>query len=315
MRQASEHRIEVLCEMKKKTGKTNLIKRYDNWGVIFILPWLIGFLVFQLYPLAMALFNSFTDYDPLRGRDWVGLRNYIRIFKSDLTFRESVRTTFIYVLFSVPAKIITALLVALLMNLRLKAINLFRTVYYLPSIFGGSVAISILWRFLFKRDGVVNGILAPLNIPGIDWLGNPRIALFTVSLVSVWQFGSSMVLFLAQLKNIPPDLYEAAKIDGGNAFQRFWNITFPSLTPILFFNILMQMINAFQEFTLPFVITNGGPSNSTYLFSMLIYDNAFRYLKMGYASALSWLLFLTIMIITLLLFKTSARWVFYGDGG
>lgn len=289
-------------------------KKYQLWGLVFILPWLIGFLVFQLFPLMDSLYYSFTNYNPLRGSSkWVGFGNYIKMFIRDKDVIPSMLTTFYYVLLSVPFKLLSALVVAMLLNNKAKGINFFRTVYYMPSIFGGSVAISILWRFLFKGDGVVNQILGVFGIKGLDWLGNPDFALLTVSLVSVWQFGSSMVLFLAGLKQIPADMYDSARVDGASKGKIFWKITLPFLSPVIFFNLLMQMINAFQEFTLPFVITNGGPAKATYVYSMMIYDNAFRYLNMGYASAQSWVIFIIMVIMTALIFKSSSVWVFYKD--
>ena len=296
-----------------KKGKLHL-NRYQYWGLAFIAPWILGCLIFQFYPLISSLYTSFTDNHVLRGGNWVGLENYVRLFTRDRDFFPTVRTTIKYVLLCVPAKLAFALVVALLMNIKSRGIGLMRTIYYLPSIFGGSVAISILWRFLFMRTGLVNSITAIFGIPAVDWLGNTKTALFTVSLVTVWQFGSSMVLFLAGLKQIPNELYESARMDGAGAVRRFWSITLPAISSVVFFNLIMQMINAFQEFTLPFVITDGGPANSTYLYSMMIYENGFKFLKSGYASAQSWVMFLAIMVLTALIFKSSPYWVFYNDG-
>lgn len=295
--------------MKKKFGS-----RYQLWGLLFISPWLLGFGIFQLYPLLSSFVTSFTNIHVLRGGYWTGLENYVRLFTRDRDFWPTVGTTLKYVLMCVPAKLAFALIVAMLMNIKARGIEFMRTIYYLPSIFGGSVAISILWRFLFMHDGLVNSLTGLLGIPPVDWLGTTQTALFTVSLVTVWQFGSSMVLFLAGLKNIPEELYESAKIDGAGSARRFTAITLPSLSPIIFFNLVMQMINAFQEFTLPFVITDGGPAHSTYLYSMMIYENGFKFLKSGYANALSWILFLAIMLVTAFIFKSSPYWVFYNSG-
>jgi oligogalacturonide transport system permease protein len=217
------------------------------------------------------------------------------------------------VLIAVPLKIAFALLIAVILNQKLAAINAFRTLYYMPSILGGSIAISVLWKFLFMKQGVVNQILAVLHIRPADWLGSPTLALFTVSLVTIWQFGSSMVLFLAGLKQIPESLYEAARLDGSGRVRIFFRITVPMLTPIVFFNLIMQMINAFQEFTTVFVITQGGPLKSTYLYGMMLYEQGFKYFRMGYASALSWILFAIIFVITSFTFKSSESWVHYGD--
>jgi oligogalacturonide transport system permease protein len=203
----------------------------------------------------------------------------------------------------------------MVLNLRLRLINFFRTFYYLPSILGGSVAIAILWRFLFNRGGVVNGILASVGVGPVDWLGSERWALFTLSLLTVWQFGSSMVIFLAGLKQIPGELYEAARVDGAGRTRVFLRITMPLITPMIFFNLVLQMIYALQEFTGPYIITGGGPLRSTYLYGLMLYENAFTFLRMGYASAQSWVLFVIIMVFTALIFKSSEHWTFYQDEG
>jgi oligogalacturonide transport system permease protein len=287
----------------------------SRWGLLFITPWLIGFLVFQLYPLLASLVYSFTDFSILKKPVFIGWFNYKKMFTYDPYFWVSLQATILYALISVPSKLIFALFIAMILNMRLRLINFFRTAYYLPSIMGGSVAIAILWRFLFMKSGIINRLLAHIGISAIDWLGDPNVALVTISLLHVWQFGSSMVLFLAGLKQIPEELYEAGRIDGAGRIRLFFTITLPMLTPILFFNLIMQTINALQEFTGAFVITNGGPMHATYLFGLKIYDDGFQFLKMGYASALSWVLFGLMMILTLLLFKSSNSWVHYEDGG
>ena len=200
--------------------------------------------------------------------------------------------------------------------MKLKFINFFRTVYYIPSIMGGSVAIAILWKAMFMKEGYINSLLSLFSIPPVSWLGNPSVALYTLSSLVIWQFGSSMVLFLAGLKQIPAELYEAARVDGASTIKTFFSITLPQLSPIIFFNLIMQIINAFQEFTGPLVITErGGPMNSTYLYVLKIYDEGFRFFKMGYASALSWILFAIILVFTSLIFKSSSSWVYYEDEG
>lgn len=287
----------------------------NNVGYLYIMPWILGFLVFQLYPLLSSLFYSFTDYSITNKPEFVGLSNYITMFTKDNLFYQSLWNTLKYVFMSVPMKIVTALIVAVILNKKLKGINMYRTIYYIPSIFGGSVAISILWRFLFMDSGIVNRVLSFLHIPSVQWLSNPKLALFTLSLLSVWQFGSSMVLFLAALKQVPGELYEAAHIDGAGSIQRFFCITLPMITPVLFFNILMQLVNAFQDFTGAFVITNGGPLNATYLFALKLYDESFSYYKMGYASALSWVLFVLIIGFTAIFFRFSDAVTYYEDGG
>lgn len=284
-------------------------------GLLYVAPWIIGFLVFQFYPFIMSFVYSFTDFSILRPMKYVGWDNYIYMFTEDSKFYRSLRATFKYVFVAVPFKLIFALAIAMLLNMKLRHMNIFRTVYYLPSILGGSVAISILWGFLFNPTGLVNMFLAKLHLPAINWLGDPKLALYTISLITVWQFGSSMVLFLAGLKQIPQELYEAATVDGASKTRMFFRITLPLLSPIVFFNLVMQMINAFQEFTSAFVVTQGGPLYSTYLYGLMLYENAFKFMKMGYASAQSWVLFLIIMVFTATIFRTSSYWTFYEDGG
>lgn len=291
-------------------------KNYQYIGLLYISPWIIGFLIFQLYPFIISFLYSFTSYDLMTPPKYIGLKNYVDMFTKDENFYHSLKVTFIYVLIAVPAKLTFALFVAVILNLKLKGVNFFRTIYYLPSILGGSIAISVLWRFLFMKEGVVNNFLSFLHIPNIDWLGNPNTALLTISLLTVWQFGSSMVLFLAGLKQIPNELYEAGRVDGATKGRMFFTISLPLLTPILLFNLVMQTVHAFQEFTGALVILpDGGPLNSTYLFGMKLYDEGFRFLKMGYASALSWVLFIIIVAFTTLIFKTSKHWAHYEDGG
>lgn len=285
------------------------------WGLLFISPWLIGFLALQLYPLGASLVYSFMNYNPTRTPFWVGLENYIYMFTVDDKVLQSLKVTVLYTLISVPAKLAFALAVAMMLNLKLRFIHFFRTVYYLPSILGGSVAIAIVWRLLFMEEGVVNDLLGKIGLPSVNWLGSPDVALGTLSLLVVWQFGSSMVLFLAGLKQIPAELYEACRVDGAGRIRMFFHITLPMLSPILFFNLVMQMIGALQDFTGAFVITNGGPMYATYLFGLKIYDDGFGLMKMGYASAMSWVLFAIILIFTTVIFRTSDSWVHYEDGG
>ncbi len=290
-------------------------KRRDLRGLLYISPWIIGFVALQLYPFLTSLFYSFTSFKVLGTPKWVGLSNYIRLFTVDPDFKKSILVTFEYALISVPAKLIFALFIAIILNMKLKVINLFRTVYYIPSILGGSVAVSALWKLLFMSDGIINKILQLVGLPTVNWLGNGFTAMLVICILSVWQFGSSMVLFLAALKQIPQELYEAASIDGANSVKKFFYITLPMITSIIFFNLIMQSINALQNFTSPFVITNGGPLKSTYLIGMKLYIEAFNNFKMGYASAISWVLFAIIMVLTGLIFKSSDAWVYYQDEG
>lgn len=292
-------------------------KRKNSYvGLLYIAPWIIGFLIFQLYPFISSFYYSFTNFDLMSTPKFIGFKNYLDIFTKDELFYKSLKSTFIYVLVAVPSRITFALFVALILSIKLKGVNIYRTIFYLPSILGGSVAVAVLWRFLFMKDGIVNKVLSYVHIPPIDWLGSPDIALFTLSLLAVWQFGSSMVLFLAGLKQIPTELYEAGTVDGASKFRMFFTITIPLLTPIVLFNLVMQTVNCFQEFTGAFVVTpGGGPMRSTYLYAVKLYDEAFSFFRMGYASALSWVLFVIIMVMTALIFRSSSYWTHYEDGG
>jgi oligogalacturonide transport system permease protein len=290
-------------------------KLYEYEGLFYILPWIIGFCLFQFYPFITSFFYSFTNYSILGGSKWIALQNYKRLFTFDPDFKKSIAVTLQYACISVPGKMVFALFVAMLLNKKVKGVNIFRTLYYMPSILGGSVAIASLWKLMFMRDGMINHFLGLIRIPPVNWLGSTHIAIITLSLLQVWQFGSSMVLFLAALKQIPAAYYESASLDGANKFQQFTHITFPMITPIVFFNLIMQMINAIQNFTSAFVITNGGPLKSTYLIGMKLYTEGFNNFKMGYASAISWVMFSIILVFTLLVFKSSKAWVYYQDGG
>lgn len=286
----------------------------NNIGFFFILPWLIGFLIFKLYPFANSLYYSFTSYNLLSDPKWLGLKNYVKMFTSDKNFYPSLIATVKYVVMAVPVKLLLSLLVALLLNKTTRTVNFFRTVYYLPSILGGSVAVSMIWRLLFSQTGVINSILGSLGLAGPEWL-SPTLALFTISLLNVWQFGSTMVLFLAALKGIPVYLYEAAAVDGVPRLTVFFRVTLPMISSIVFFNLIMGLVNAFQEFTSALLITGGGPMKSTYLYGYMLYENAFLSYKMGYASAQSWFLFAIILVLTIIIFKTSDTWTYYEDGG
>ncbi len=284
-------------------------------GLFYLTPWIIGFLAFQLYPLVMSFIYSFTDFTMLNDYKFVGLENYIKIFTNDRLFLKSIKATFTYVAIALPLKIIISLFIAGLLNQKLKGIGVFKVLYYLPSIFGGSVAITILWRFIFMKTGLLNTLIGTLfpAYEAFDWIGSPKTSLPVISLLQVWQFGSSMVLFLAGLKQVPASLYEAAEIDGANGIQKYFRITLPMLSPIILFNVVMQMIQLFQDFTAAFVITGGGALKETYLYGLMLYENGFRYFKMGYASAQSWVLFVIIIAFTFLIFRFSDGLVHYED--
>lgn len=283
-----------------------------NQGYLYILPWLIGFLVFKLYPFGSSLVYSFSDYNLFDGISKWGLFNYIEIF-TDKKIMNAFWTTIKYGLMTVPLKLIFALFVAYILNFKLKGVKFFRTAYYIPSILGGSVAIAVLWKAIFKVDGIVNMILGIFGIAPVDWLTDPTWALFIICLLRVWQFGSAMVIFLAALKGVPEDLYEAASLDGAGKWRQFFSVTVPMITPVIFYNLVTQICQAFQEFNGPYIITNGGPRSSTTLISLLIYNNAFKTYDMGLASAQAWILFLMVCILTIIAFASQKKWVYYSD--
>ena len=274
----------------------------DNIGFLFIVPWLIGFLVFKVYPFASSLYYSFTNYDLFTGITKTGLMNYQKIFTDEDIVRAFV-----------PLKLAFALFIAYILNFKLKGVNFFRTAYYIPSILGGSIAIAILWRAVFNTDGLINTVIGMFGMEPINWMVGANSALFVIILLRVWQFGSAMVIFLAALKGVPQDLYEAASIDGAGKFTQFLKITIPLITPVIFYNLVTQLCQAFQEFNGPFMITKGGPLGSTTLISILIYQNAFKTYDMGLASAMAWLLFLIVAVLTAVSFISQKHWVYYGD--
>lgn len=286
------------------------LRKYHAY--LYIAPWLIGFFVLTAYPFCASLFYSFTDFDMFKYK-FVGLDNYIKMFREDRIFLDSLKLTLSYTGISVPAKLAVALGLALLINKNVRGINAYRTLFYLPSILGSSVALAILWRYIFKSDGLVNMFLALFGAAPVNWLGYPDTALLTLILLPLWQMGSPMVIFLAALKNVPIEMVEAAKIDGAGKTRIFFRITLPMISSVIFFNLIMQTIEIVQLFTPAYVITQGGPIKATYLYSLMLYDVTFRDFKMGYASALSWVLFAIIIAYTVLLFRSSGRWVFYED--
>lgn len=289
--------------------------RRNLTAYVFLLPWLAGFFGLTLGPMLASLFLSFTKFDLLSDPRWVGTRNYLTLLQ-DERWWNSVRVTFTYVGLEVPAKLAFALAVAMLLNQGLRAMPLYRAVYYIPSLLGGSVAVAILWRQVFGQDGVVNTILHLLGVahPPI-WIVDPNFALYTLVLLGVWQFGSPMVIFLAGLRQIPRELYEAAVVDGAGRFQRFLRITLPLLTPLVFFNMVLQLISSFHAFTPAFIISNGtgGPVDRTLFYTLYLYQRGFASLRMGYASAMAWVLLLFVALFTALAFATQRYWVFYQD--
>ncbi|RRD93765.1 sugar ABC transporter permease [Clostridiales bacterium COT073_COT-073] len=284
----------------------------ENIGWVFILPWLAGFLIFKAYPMLASLYYSFTDFHLFKGVTTTGIDNYIKIF-TDANILKAIGVTFRYAFITVPLKLIAALFIAYILNFKLRGVNFFRTAYYIPSILGGSVAISVLWKALFRTDGVINFIITSFNGQAINWLADPKYSLWIISLLRVWQFGSAMVIFLAALKGVPGELYEAGAIDGAGKWRQFFQITIPMITPVIFYNFVTQLAQAFQEFNGPYIITQGGPMRSTTLMSLLVYNNAFQEYKLGLGSAIAWVMFVIILVFTVISFATQKYWVYYGD--
>ncbi len=282
-------------------------------GHAFLIPWFVGFFGLTLGPALASLYLSFTNYDLLQAPGWVGLSNYVRILTADAKVAESVRVTLLYVVLSVPFKLGFALAVAMLLNQGMRGLPLYRALFYLPSLLGASVAIATLWRQVFSGDGLLNRVLALFGIQGASWVSDPDTAIYTLVALSVWQFGSPMIIFLAGLRQLPRDIYEAAALDGATAWYQFRHITIPLLTPVIFFNLVVQTIDAFKAFTPAFIISGGtgGPINATLFYTLYLYQEAFGYLRMGYAAALAWLLVLAIGAITAAAFLTARRWVHY----
>ena len=281
-------------------------------GVLFTLPVTMGFLLFMMVPMGISLYYSFCDYDILSPPVFTGLKNFISMFQ-DETFFKTLKVTFFFAFVSVPLKLLFALIVAMLLLENSKMSGFYRAAYYLPSIIGGSVAVSILWKRMFAMDGVVNKLLGMVGIQtSFSWLGDTRTAIWVLILLVVWQFGSSMLIFLSSLKQVPQSLYEAAEVDGASAPAKFFKITLPLLTPTIFFNLVMQMINGFLAFTQCYIITQGKPMNSTLLYTVYMYKQSFEFYNTGYGAALAWVMLAVIGLITLFLFATKRFWVYEG---
>ena len=283
-------------------------------ALVMLAPWIIGIAVLTIGPMLTSLYYSFTDYDLLTDPQLVGTANYRRLL-DDPRYLKSLQVTGIYVLTSVPLKLIVALAVALVLHKSIRGVGLYRAALYVPSLLGSSVAVAILWRIIFGADGVFNQVLGVFGVEGRSWVSSPDTALWTLVVLAVWQFGSPMVIFLAALSQVPKEYYEAASLDGATRWTQFRRITLPMITPIVFFNLVLQTVNAFQTFTPSYVVSGGtgGPSDSTLLYSLYLYLEAFTRLRMGYASAMAWVLFLIVAVATAILFATSKRWVHYSN--
>jgi multiple sugar transport system permease protein len=298
--------------MLKQWKSMNLLGRREAIdGYLCLLPWVIGFLAFNLGPILATIYFSMTHWTITRPPVWIGLANYHRMFTRDPLFWQALEVTSLYVLYSLPLKLIGGLALSMLLNLKLRGMNFFRSIFYIPAVISG-VAVSMMWLWLLQPDyGAVNNLLSLFGIQGPGWFWDPDWALFSVALMSVWNVGGGAVIYLAGLQNIPPHLYEAAQIDGAGSWHRFWRITLPMLTPTIFFQLVVEMIDSFRVFTQAFVITRGGPLNATYFYMLYLYEEAFQNFNMGYASALAIILTTVILAATIILYQTSNRWVYY----
>lgn len=288
-------------------------KRNNIAGYIFIAPFLIGLFAFTLYPFVMSLYLSFTDYDILTKPEWVGFDNYIKMFTSDDKVWTSFKVTLKFAIIQVPTKLIAALLVAVVLSWASKFTKFYRVLFYIPSLIGGGVAMAMTWKQLWGPRGVVNTLLAKVGIEGPNWLYDQNTALYLLILLGVWQFGSQMLIFLAAIKGVPANLHEAAIMDGAGSVKRFFKITFPMITSSTFFNLVNGIIGALQAFNSAYLITAGGPLDSTLYYGLYQYQQAFEYRHMGYASAMAWFLMTVIITLTAFVFKRSSTWVYYQD--
>jgi ABC-type sugar transport system permease subunit len=286
--------------------------KYNNKAAfLFLLPWIIGVLLFTIWPMIQSLWLSFTDYSIYGSAKFIGLDNYKEMFFDDRMFKNSLIITLKYVIMFVPVKMVAALFVAILLNKKIRGMAIYRTIYYIPSIIGAGIAMAVTWKIVLSRDGFVNDILSIFGIGPFDFLTSPKMALGTLAIMGAWQFGSAMVVFLSALKQVPNELYEAGDIDGAGKIRKFFKITLPMISSNILFNLIMGIINAFQVFTQVSVITNGGPADSTYVYMLHLYRTAFESHRMGYSSALAWILTLIIFAFTVIIFWSSKKWVYY----
>ncbi|MET1156770.1 ABC transporter permease subunit [Arthrobacter sp.] len=289
-------------------------KKEERASFAFLAPWILGIVLITAGPMAASLYLSFTNYNLLQAPEWIGLENFTRMME-DPRLMKSLQVTFSFVFISVPLQLIAALMLALVLDKGLRGMGFYRSVYYLPSLLGGSVAIAVLWRQIFGTQGLVNQVLAFFGVQGQGWISDPSTALGTLMILNVWTFGAPMIIFLAGLRQIPTMYYEAASVDGASKLRQLVTITLPLLTPIIFFNLVLQIIGAFQSFTQAFVVSGGtgGPADSTMFYTLYLYQKGFGNFDMGYASAMAWLLLGIIAVFTLINFMASKFWVFYDD--
>ena len=298
----------------RKSPRFTQAQRENYAGYTFLIPWLVGFFGITLMPVIASLILSFTNYSgSFEGVKWIGFENYRYMFTIDPTYWGSVRVTVLYVLVSVPVMLVFALTIASALNRGIKALGLYRTAFYVPSLLGSSVAIALLWRYVFGQPGLVYGVFKFFGIASQGWIGDPNTALYTIMILNVWQFGAPMIIFLAGLREVPQELYEASSIDGANRWQKFQYITLPSLSPVILFNGILATIGGFQAFTQVYVVSGGtgGPANSTLFYTLLLYQRAFSEGRFGYASAMAWMLLVVIAAITAGVFASGRFWVNY----
>ncbi|NMB46596.1 MAG: sugar ABC transporter permease [Firmicutes bacterium] len=280
-------------------------------GVLFALPWFIGSAIFLIGPMLASLFMSFTDWDIVRQPEWIGVSNYARMFLQDNLFWKSLGVTTLYAALSVPLELIVAMLLALLLNRKIRGVGLYRTIYYLPSILSG-VAVALLWMWIFNPEfGLLNHVLGWFGIPPLQWLYDSKWVIPSFAIMRLWSVGGGMIIYLAGLQGIPTELYEAAEIDGAGAMHKFLRVTLPMMSPIILYNLVLGIINSMQSFANAYIMTDGGPNNASLFYVLYLYRNAFQYFRMGYASSLAWVLFLYILLLTLLIFRKSEAWVYY----
>ncbi len=301
--------------MKLKLRPLSRVERRQLFfGLLFASPWLLGFLLWTVYPMLSSIYYSFTRYDLLRPPVYIGLQNFQEIFFTDPRIGNVVKNTLFYVFLSVPLSTITALLVAMLLNTKILGRPVFRAIFFFPSIIPITV-IAMMWGFLLNPQfGAINAVLKSLSLPIIPFLSKPELAKPTLIMINMWASGYAMVLYLASLQDVPRELYEAAIVDGAGPLAKFWYITIPLISPVVLFNLVTGFIGAFQDFSLPWLMTGGGPNEATEFYALHLFRNAFRFLRMGKAAAMAWLMFIVIIAFTAILFKTSARWVYYGSG-
>lgn len=280
-------------------------------GYLFISTYIIGLLVFTMYPFISSIYYSMTDYNTLTGGKFVGIQNFIEMFTADKRFWVSFKVTLKFAIIQIPVKLAFSLFIAMILVKKTKLTNFYRAAFYVPSLVGGGVAMAITWKQIWAKDGLINAFLEFFGIPGHNWLSDPNTALYVLILLGVWAFGSQMLIFLAALKDVPKDLYEAATLDGATPAQQFFKITLPMITPSLFFNLINGIIGALQAFNSAFLISNGGPLNSTLYFGLYQYRQGFQYRNMGYASAMAWFLMVVIALLTAITFRGSSTWVYY----